>query len=361
MGNIVQKSTAWQEPEKVSAIFGYWTNHDLHHCPSSIPDSLILDTGGGRIATITRRAWFVLETHSDQSAISGYQSQSPPKICPIVNAIKKVHLPNRDTPVLFIMNYATLVDDPNEKESLCVPFALMRHGIKVDITPPSLGGTSCGLRVSDQFLPFHFDGEKLYFQISKPTEEDLYTLETFELNSPLPSSHVRRVTKRSIPGNIPLAEWKKRLAFAPDETIHRTFEATTQHYMRLECENRAVPRDHFRSRVPGLRFPRQTERVATDTFFPSIRSYRGNTCSQFFNGLRSNRWEVFPLKTESQTGWLYKTTSARWVFLMSLSRTMLRVKLVPCGLKSHEINASLMKPPNLNIPGRTQLNPKLVP
>ena len=49
-----------------------------------------------------------------------------------------------------------------------------------------------------------------------------------------------------------------------------------------------------------VRFPRQTEAVATDTFFPSIRSYRGNTCSQFFNGLRSNRWEVFPLKTESQ-------------------------------------------------------------
>ena len=178
----------------------------------------------------------------------------------------------------------------------------MKHGISLDITPPLYGGSSCGLKISDQFFPFNFDGEKLYFHISKPTDEDLLTLETFELTSPLPTSHIRHMTKRSIPGDIPLSEWKKRLAFAPDETLHRTFAATTQHYMRLECENRAVPRDHYRSRVPGLRYPRQTESVTTDTFFPSIRLYLGNTCSQFFNGLRSNRWEVFPLKTESQNG-----------------------------------------------------------
>ena len=259
---------------------------------SSSSNVLILDTGGGRIPTITRQAWYITDTHADQSAISGYQSSDPPKICPIVNGITKVHLPNRDVPVLFIMNYATLIEDPSETESLSVPFAMMKHGISLDITPPLYGGSSCGLKISDQFFPFNFDGEKLYFHISKPTDEDLLTLEAFELTSPLPTSHIRHMTKRSIPGDIPLSEWKKRLAFAPDETLHRTFAATTQHYMRLECENRAVPRDHYRSRVPGLRYPHQTESVTTDT-------YRGNTCSQFFNGLRSNRWEVFPLKTES--------------------------------------------------------------
>ena len=200
------------------------------------------------------------------------------------------------------MNYATLIDDSDEFESLSVPFAMMQRGVSLDIKPPQFGGTACGLRIADQFLPFNFDGEKLYYSISKPTDEDLHTLEAFELTSPLPSSHVPRLTKRSVPGDIPLDEWQKRLAFAPLETIHRTFEATTQHYMRLECENRAVPRDHYKSRIPGLRYPCQTEKVATDTFFPSIRSYRGNTCSQFFNGLKSNRWEVFPLKTESHNG-----------------------------------------------------------
>ena len=32
-GNILQKSTAWQEPEKVSAVFDNWIIHDFHQHP----------------------------------------------------------------------------------------------------------------------------------------------------------------------------------------------------------------------------------------------------------------------------------------------------------------------------------------
>ena len=270
--------------------------HDLSPNSTNI---LLMDSGGGRIPTITKRAWYITSTHSHQSSISGYQSTSPPRLCPIVNAITKVQIPGRDLPVLFIMNYATLVDDPNESESLCVPFAMMAHGISIDITPTIYGGTG-GIKIVDQFFPFNFDGEKLFYSISMPTEEDIHTLEAFELTSPLPEAHVHRLGKRIVPGSIPITEWQKRLAMVPLETIHRTFDATTQHYMTIDYENRAVPRDHYRSRVPGLRYPRQVEKVATDTFFASVTSYRGNTCSQFFNGLTSNRWEAFPLKTESQ-------------------------------------------------------------
>ena len=35
MGNILQKSTAWQKPEKVSAMFGDWIIHDFHQGSSS--------------------------------------------------------------------------------------------------------------------------------------------------------------------------------------------------------------------------------------------------------------------------------------------------------------------------------------
>ena len=31
MGNILQKSTAWQEPKKDLAVFGRWITHDSHH------------------------------------------------------------------------------------------------------------------------------------------------------------------------------------------------------------------------------------------------------------------------------------------------------------------------------------------
>ena len=69
-------------------------------------------------------------------------------------------------------------------------------------------------------------------------------------------------------------------------------------YLNCPGENRDVPQRHYKSRFPGLRYPRLREGVATDTFFPSLVSDRGNSCSQFFVGLNSNRWEVFPLKSE---------------------------------------------------------------
>jgi hypothetical protein len=35
------------------------------------------------------------------------------------------------------------------------------------------------------------------------------------------------------------------------------------------------------------------------THFPAVTSDRGNTCSQIFVGTDSDRWEVYPIKTES--------------------------------------------------------------
>ena len=146
---------------------------------------LVIDTGGGKNATITKRAWKVLHRTNHRTAMHGYQDKGPAKIYPIVNAVTKVHIPGRDLPVLFTLNYATLIDDPGERESLCVPFDLMRHHIAVDLTPTTLGGTG-GIKVEGQNFPFEFDGEKLFYKISKPTEDDLDTLEWLELTSPHP-------------------------------------------------------------------------------------------------------------------------------------------------------------------------------
>eukprot|EP00957_Ditylum_brightwellii_P023218 1752261-Ditylum_brightwellii.AAC.1 len=75
-------------------------------------------------------------------------------------------------------------------------------------------------------------------------------------------------------------------------------ENSTNFYLNIEDKNREDPRKHYKYRFPGLRYPRQKEMVATDTFFPSIKSRIGNTCSQFFVGTASDRWDVYPLKTE---------------------------------------------------------------
>ena len=69
----------------------------------------------------------------DKNLISGYQDSSEPQACKIVNAITKVEIQGVDEPILLIMNYATLIPDEDESESLCQPFNLMVHGVQIDM------------------------------------------------------------------------------------------------------------------------------------------------------------------------------------------------------------------------------------
>ena len=261
-------------------------------------DVFIMDTGGGTNCTVTKRAFYVTDITNKKSSLTGYQDKSEPKLCSIVNALTKATVKGFDHPVIFHVNYATLIDDPDEHESLCVPFSLMAHGIKCDLVPKKYGGNG-GLVIENEFLPFEFDGEKLFYNISKPSQEDIDTLRYFELTSLIPHDTSRRSRKKILAGDIPMVEWRKRLAMTPEDVVHRTLEKTTQFYLNCEDDNRDVPQRHFKSRFPGLRYPRLQEGVSTDTFFPSVTSDRGNTCSQFFVGNKTNRWEVFPLRSES--------------------------------------------------------------
>ena len=89
----------------------------------------------------------------------------------------------------------------------------------------------------------------------------------------------------------------------PEDVVSKTLENTTQFYLSMESENQQDPRRHMKSGTPGLRKPRQNKMVTSDTFFPSVTSSRGNTCSQFYAGTKSNLWKVYPMKTESHNGW----------------------------------------------------------
>ena len=125
---------------------------------------LIIDTGGGIQPTITKNAWKITNTYNIKISLSGYQSQEQPKECQVVNAVTKVLIPGREDPVIFEVNYATLVDDENEYESLVVPFEMMKHGIKVNMIPPKYGGKGA-ITIEDKQLPFTFDEEKLFWEI----------------------------------------------------------------------------------------------------------------------------------------------------------------------------------------------------
>jgi hypothetical protein len=222
----------------------------------------------------------------------------------VVNAITKVNIPGREDPVIFEVNYATLVDENNEYESLVVPFDMMKHGIKVDMVPPRYGGAG-GITVEGELLPYCFDDEKLYWHISKPTQDDMDTLRWIELNPPalIGEERIRRQKKVEIPHNIPWEEWRRRLAMLPEDVVKRTvLDTTTQLYMEVENEHRNDLREHYQSRCPGLCNFRQHETVASDTYFPTKVTNQGHTCSQMFVGLDSDFWVTYPMKTESANG-----------------------------------------------------------
>ena len=103
-------------------------------------DILIMDTGGGQNCTITKRAFYITEITNHKASMSGYQDKSNPKMCSIVNAMTRAKITGKDNPGIFHINYATLIDNDNEYESLCVPFSMMAHGIKCDLTPTKYGG-----------------------------------------------------------------------------------------------------------------------------------------------------------------------------------------------------------------------------
>ena len=112
-------------------------------------DILIFDTREGKFPTITKQAWTIFEITNHQQEIQGYQVTSGGKIRLIVNAITKAFIPGRDLPIIFAVNYAALIDDPDENESLIIPFNMMRHSVKYHLTPQKLGGKG-GMIVEDK-------------------------------------------------------------------------------------------------------------------------------------------------------------------------------------------------------------------
>ena len=92
------------------------------------------------------------------------------------------------------------------------------------MVPTKYGGQG-GITMEGDFIPFDFDYEKLFIKIQKPTQEELDIYEWYELTSPV--SHIRRKHDKLMASNIPIEEWKKRLAWQPAEVIDKTLCNTT--------------------------------------------------------------------------------------------------------------------------------------
>eukprot|EP00957_Ditylum_brightwellii_P171499 13056184-Ditylum_brightwellii.AAC.1 len=100
---------------------------------------VVFDTGGGKNSTITAIVWHMFESTNHTQKIRGYGSEEERKLCCIVNAATKAHIPGRDMPIILVLHYAMLNEDEGEIESLVVPFEMINHGIYVDMVPQTLG------------------------------------------------------------------------------------------------------------------------------------------------------------------------------------------------------------------------------
>eukprot|EP00957_Ditylum_brightwellii_P077546 5892722-Ditylum_brightwellii.AAC.1 len=85
---------------------------------------------------------------------------------------------------------------------------------------------------------------------------------------------IRRGRKGRIYNGVKLEEWRKRLAMLPERLVKKTLANCTNLYFNVEVENTQDPRQHFKYRFPGIRYPRQTETVALDTFSPTVKTRR---------------------------------------------------------------------------------------
>ena len=169
--------------------------------------------------------------------------------------------------------------------------------------------------IEEKEIPLTFDGRKLFLNIRRPSYEELHDLESFEITSPAPfepekNNKIANVTSRRkdmqkmykvYPGGLSMNQWRKRLAMAPEDVIRKTFESTTQMSMNIEAENRTIGRRHYKSRFPFLREKRLNDVFHSDTFFPTIKSREGHTCSQLFIGRETDYMYVQPLKRESHS------------------------------------------------------------
>ena len=213
------------------------------------------------------------------------------------------------------MNQSCYYDEEEQDESLCLPFQEMQHGVSFDLTPnnrvtPNGDQGTQRIILAEKEIPLEFDGRKLFLNIRRPSNEELELLPSYELTSPnefIPDASNDVTTRRTVnqniqhqyPGKLTLEEWRNRLALAPEEVVKKTFEATTQMAMSVEAESRDIPRRHYISRFPFLKEKRVNDIFHTDTFFPSVNTNKGETCSQLFIGQATDYMSVYPLKSES--------------------------------------------------------------
>lgn len=137
-------------------------------------------------------------------------------------------------------------------------------------------------RLGQHILPFFFDGSKCYYKLFPITDAEASTLPSVTFSSDMAYDISSTSPSRRLPSTSSKVDWKYNLGFPPDHVVEHTLKATTQLVATIESETREMMRDHFKTRIPELKYPRRSDTACLDTFFSSIKSVRGYTCWNLF-------------------------------------------------------------------------------
>ena len=171
-----------------------WRTHVAAH-------QLVYDSGGGWSNTITKLAWMVADRrpgeeiqYYDEMRNFSQGPDAPPQICEVVRAAATkatITGPSGPYEVIFLLFNAACSPHPMEDNSLLKLDLFRDAGGSACSTLPQQGGY-CGLWVDEgkTFLPFQVNINKdygiareIFFNISKPTLEEIQTLPNYDLNN----------------------------------------------------------------------------------------------------------------------------------------------------------------------------------
>ena len=217
--------------------------------------------------------------------------------------------------VIFKLNQAFLDTSPNQHEALLTPHQAREHGVSIDncarCHQDAKGnpGGQC-LTTPEGTFPFHFDGSKCFFLISKPTEDDMLKYPQVELTSSRPYEPVVRAHSLRRRANLSpdVAKWRANLGFPTFSTTKDTLENSTQMITTLQAETREYMRDSTAARAFSLRPYRIDDTLYSDTFFSGITSIRGYKCFQMFAYKKSELDVVKLMKREREAVEKYEDT-----------------------------------------------------
>lgn len=205
-----------------------------------------------------------------------------------------------------VMNCAICGDGHQQMESLCPPAQGRAHGAIVDdvakrhLKSNGAPGTQ-SIAFGGKVCPLPHDGHKCFWTTKPTTKIDLANLPKAELTSPRPHQPHRIIHGRHLALNQPMVEGcQDCLGSPPAEATRQTLSATTQLVRIAEAETQKIMRDHKKAQLLPLR-PHQLNNVFfMDTFFLTVRSFRGFPCFQLFSGRDSGFGHVDCVKKKAQ-------------------------------------------------------------